>query len=493
MHAAEKRPGLDPAQVVVDAFRPVEDEVDAHLRCVEGAVPEGLSGVLYRNGVGRIEVHGTPQMHPFDGDGMVSRFALSQGQVHYRNRWVRTREFLEEERAGRMLYRGFGTNIPGGFFANAFRMRFKNAANTSVVYHGGKLLALWEAGQPHRLDPESLRTLERHDYGGALSNRDTLMGRIFAPEKPFSAHPKIDPRTGEMFNFGLVIGPRIELLVHRIDPRGELRETRRVRLDEPCFMHDFVLTERFAIFFATPIKFDLSRALSGLSTPVESIRRDRRRRTQIIVVPRVGGEPRRFDAQDGFFLFHYFNAYESGERLIIDGCRMEDFQGGTIDLRDPEAVRGAMFEPAFSTRWTVDLGSGEVRARRLHPMGMELPRIDDRFCTRAHRALYATARTRPDGPPLLNGLARLDPETGEAVVRDLFPDLPGEPVLLPGGPGEGQGWLASVVYRGASRRGELWLLDAQSLDTVARLEMPHHLPPGFHGSWVPSGCSAGSS
>jgi len=493
MLAVEARSELDPAQVVVDAFRAVEGEADTSLRCIEGAVPEELRGVLYRNGVGRLEVHGTPQMHPFDGDGMVRRFAFHGGEVHYRNRWVRTREFLEEEQAQRMLYRGFGTNLPGGFLSNAFRLRFKNAANTSVIHHGGKLLALWEAGQPHRLDPESLKTLERHDYDGALSNRDHLMGRIFAPEKPFSAHPKVDPRTGEMFNFGLVIGPQIELLVYRIDPEGVLRDTRRVKLDEPCFMHDFVLTERFAIFFATPIKFDLPRALSGLNTPVESIRRDPRRRTQIIVLPRDAKEARRFQAEDGFFLFHYFNAYEVGQQLVVDGCRMEDFQGGTIDLRDPEAIRSAMFEPAYATRWTIDLDGGDVAARRLHPMGMELPRIDDRRCTQAHRVLYATARTQLDGPPLLNGLVRLEPDSGEVVVRDLYPDLPGEPVFLPGGPAEDEGWLASVVYRGAEGRSELWLLDPKTLDTVARLALPHHLPPDFHGTWVPADCSAAAT
>lgn len=474
----------DPAQVVVDAYRSVDGEVDADLPCVEGRVPHGLSGVLYRNGVGRLDVHGTPQMHPFDGDGMVSRFDFQGGAVHYRNRWVRTREFLEEEQAQRMLYRGFGTNIPGGLRANAFRMRFKNAANTSIVFHGGKLLALWEAGQPHRLHPETLETLERHDYEGALSNREHFLWRILAPERPFSAHPKICPITGEMYNFGLVIGPRIELVVYRISPEGRIMSARRVGLEEPCFMHDFVLTERFAVFFATPIKFDLPRALSGVNTPVESIRRDPRRSTQIVLVPREGGEPQRFEADDGFFLFHYFNAYESGSTIVVDGCRMADFKGGTIDLRDPSAVRDAMFEPAFPTRWTVDLGTKKVQARQLHEMGMELPRIDERRCTQMHRVLYATARTHPEGPPLLNGLARLDPESGQAVVRDLYPDLPGEPVFVPGGPGEDDGWLTSVVYRAETGRSELWLVEPTSLATVARLELPHHLPPGFHGTWV---------
>jgi len=150
---------------------------------ITGTVPEGLRGTLFRNGPGLLEIGGRPIRHPFDGDGLVSAFTfVGDGRVHFRNRFVRTQGYVEEQAAGKMLYRGvFGTQPPGGWFANAFDLRLKNIANTNVIYWGGKLLALWEAAQPHRLDPQTLETLGLDDLGGRLS-----------PGQAFSAHPRID-------------------------------------------------------------------------------------------------------------------------------------------------------------------------------------------------------------------------------------------------------------------------------------------------------------
>ncbi|HEY8375815.1 MAG TPA: carotenoid oxygenase family protein, partial [Nannocystis sp.] len=116
------------------SYEPVTRELDGPLTVVEGAVPPGLRGVLFRNGPGRLQLHGQRYGHLFDGDGHINRFAFTDDGVLYRNRYVRTREFLAEEAARRILYRNFGTNIPGGLHKNLFRTRFKNVANTSVIH-----------------------------------------------------------------------------------------------------------------------------------------------------------------------------------------------------------------------------------------------------------------------------------------------------------------------------------------------------------------------
>lgn len=485
---------MDGAQVVVDAFRPVSGEVDAPLPVVEGAVPAELRGVLYRNGPGRLEVHGTPQMHPFDGDGMVCRFEFGAGGVSYRNRYVRTREFQAESAAGRMLYRNFGTNVPGGLWTNGLNTRFKNAANTSVIRHGGKLLALWEAGLPHRLDPTTLQTLARDDYGGVLQNRRGLPSRLIASELPFSAHPKVCPDTGEMFNFGLQMGPRSELLLYRIDRTGQLRDVARVPVGRASFMHDFAITASHVVFFATPIHFDLFRALTGLSTPVEAIRRNRSHPTQILVVPRsFRGDParrqprsapvQRFEAPSGFFLFHYFNAHEDDGLIHVDGCRMENFEGGTVDLRDPEAVRAVPFDPAYPTRWTLDPRNSTVTETRLSETPMELPFVDRRKVGQRQRYGFGTVRSDRAGTPLHTALGRIDFDTGRVTVREFAPDLPGEIVFVPRSDeaDEADGWAITLVYRAESHTSELCILDATTLETRACLALPHHVPPGFHG------------
>jgi all-trans-8'-apo-beta-carotenal 15,15'-oxygenase len=473
----------------VDSYRSCEGEVDVVLEPVEGALPDGLAGTLYRNGVVGLDVHGTFQMHPFDGDGMVSRFAFAGGRVRYRNRVVETREVLEERAAGRMLYRNFGTNLPGGIRTNALRMRFKNAANTSVVRHGGRLLALWEGGQPHALDPESLACLGRFDFGGRLDNPRGAVERLLAPELPFSAHPAIDPEDGSLHNFGTLIGTSTQLVLYRVDADGRMTERRFVELPRSSFVHDFVLTPSYRVFFLTPVAFDVARALSGWSSPVDSIRRDEDAPTEVLLVPRDGGSPITIPTSASF-TFHFINGYEDAEgRVVVDGCRMEDFAGGTLDLRDVEGLLSMDTPPPLPTRWVLDPRARTAEERPLSDVALELPKVHPSFETRPYRYGYGTAKLHRVGPPIHNGLARLDVRTGEVCTRRFGgADLPGEPIVVakPGARDELDAWLLSVVYVADAHRSDLLVLEAQDLSTVARVALPHHHPPGFHGQFVPA-------
>ncbi|MEL6382759.1 MAG: carotenoid oxygenase family protein, partial [Cyanobacteria bacterium J06626_18] len=141
-------------------YRSQPEEFAYWIEDVEGTIPEALEGTLFRNGPGLLDIGGHPIRHPFDGDGMISSIAFKQGRAFYRNRFIRTEGYVAEQAAGKPLYRGvFGTQKPGGFWANLFDLRLKNIANTHVIYWGEKLLALWEAAEPHRLDPETLATM----------------------------------------------------------------------------------------------------------------------------------------------------------------------------------------------------------------------------------------------------------------------------------------------------------------------------------------------
>ncbi len=188
---------------------------------VEGRLPEGLRGTLYRNGPGRFEAGGQPFGHIFDGDGMLSMFAIDGERVHFRNRYVATNHYLGSAHSRGVPQRGIGTLRPGGVIANALRLP-ANVANTSVVFHAGELLALWEGGKPHALDPDSLETIGRQSFDGGLR----WLGA-------FSAHPKVDPETGDLFNFGIEAFPRPMLRCYRLDPHGRLHHLRDVHIPEP--------------------------------------------------------------------------------------------------------------------------------------------------------------------------------------------------------------------------------------------------------------------
>ncbi|NEZ58889.1 carotenoid oxygenase family protein, partial [Adonisia turfae] len=180
-------------------YRSQPNEYAYAIEDIDGTIPAELEGTLFRNGPGLLDVNGYPVHHPFDGDGMITAISIAQGKAYFRNRFVRTEGYVKERAAGKPLYRGvFGTQKPGGPMANAFDLRLKNIANTNVIYWGEKLLALWEAAEPHRLNPETLDTLGLDYLDGVLK-----------PGEAFSAHPRIDPscdRTNNqpcLVNFGV--------------------------------------------------------------------------------------------------------------------------------------------------------------------------------------------------------------------------------------------------------------------------------------------------
>jgi all-trans-8'-apo-beta-carotenal 15,15'-oxygenase len=271
-------------------------------------------------------------------------------------------------------------------------------------------------------------------------------------------------------------------------------------------VHDFVLTERYAVFLLPPVAFSLGRALLGMVSPVDALERDPSASTLVLVVPRDGGEPRTLEARPGF-AFHHIGGWDEGAReLVVDTLRMDDFRGGGIDVLDPAALRRAHLGRAVPTRMVIDLGAGASTAGGSSGRGsgrvseevridadVELPTTDPRRRTRPSRVAFAIART-PGWPAITHSaVARLDLAERSAVLRDLAPDLPGEPLFVPraasgrDGAAEGEGWVLTIVYRAREHRSELWVLDAKDLSTVARARLPHHVPPGFHGTFVPRG------
>ena len=332
--------------VYIRATQTVEDELDTQLDPVEGQLPTGLRGLLYRNGPGRHEICGHRYGHPFDGDGMILRLELSDTGIHYRNRYVRTRELTEELRAGRPLYRSFGTNLPGGLARNALRLRFKNAANTGVIEFGGKLLALWEGGLPHALDKDTLATLGRYDFQGRLRNTFSPLERMLNTELPFSAHPRICPETGVLYNFGTANGFKPRLMLYQVQPDGRMAAPGHITLKALSFVHDFVLTPNYLVFFLPSVVFDVPRALSGLATPVDTLHGSGKP-TRVIAVSRDDFRVVGSWLTEPGFIFHFSNGFQAGDDIVVDGLRLEDLPSAA-QVREIIEGRASMYP---SPRW----------------------------------------------------------------------------------------------------------------------------------------------
>jgi len=442
----------------------VPEEIELEL--IEGQIPPEVRGVMLRNGPGRQERGGVDYGHPFDGDGFVQRLALAEGRAWYRADWVRTDEWRIEEATDRIVFRGFGTNRPGGLTANLFDLKFKNAANTSIVTHGGRTLALWEGGVPHEIDPHSLATVGRYDFDGGLLNTRSIVDRWLNPELPFAAHPRLDTRSGDLFSFGAAYGLRPHLLVHRVSPAGEL-ETTRVALEQLPFVHDFVLTERYCVFVLPPVSFDIPAALLGLSTPVSSLRPGQGPST-VLVWPRDGGSPRWVEGPEGF-VFHWAHGFEddAGD-IVLTGMHYPTFPR----LEDAAACTSV----PRPVRITVPREGSRCRVEALTDHRMELPTTSTPFDAPTG-TIYGVAAPPDRTIPVLSGLGRLDPD-GRFAYRELFPTLPGEPVPV----GDGR-WLL-VWVTPADGPGEVWVVDADTLETEARMRLPHAVPLALHGQWT---------
>jgi all-trans-8'-apo-beta-carotenal 15,15'-oxygenase len=467
----------------LEATKLVEKEYEnEELPVVAGSFPEELSGYLFRNGTGRMVHHGVPYQHPFDGDGMVSRFHLTGGKVYYSNRYVRTREFLEEEKAGKMLYRSFGTNLPGGFARNFMRMRFKNAANTSVVWHGGRLLALWEGGLPHLIHPGTLQTQSRFDYDGILQNQFSWFDQMINPELPFSAHPKIHSGTGELYNFGVLAGKKQRLVTYRVAPDGKAYSPGTYELPDLTFVHDFVLTEgKKQIYFITPVAFDIVKTFAGLKSPVDSITGRKDQQTLIWVLD--GKIQKSYEA--GYcFVFHYANGYEAGnDTLLIDAMRLDDFPN-MAEIGQP-AKGDSVVAGATLTRYTIDMQTGKVQEASLSHFQMELPSINPGYSGRPYRYVWAMGTDPAHRRTLLHEIIKVDCQARQTQAIDFYPHIPGEPLMVPRPGGtEDEGWLLVLLFDIHQQKTRLMVLDSRTLEVTAEAALPHALPLGFHGTWV---------
>ncbi len=478
---------IDWATGYVRAHDNAHEITDATLEVLEGALPEALRGVLYRNGPGRFDRDGVDYGHVFDGDGFVTRFAFLGDCVRYRSRYVRTHDYIEEEKAGRILYRGFGTNIPGGAWKNAFDFHFKNAANTSIVFHAGKLLTLWEAGLPYELDPQTLATIGPWEGQGHLLKKRSPLNFMTGKNFSFSAHPKRDLETGALLNFGSVLDPRGAKIMHyEIDADGRMAAPNSTALQDTIFLHDFVITPRFRVYLLCKTVLDMKSALLGKTT-VDQGFQFTNAPTIVLVVPRDGSTPFQLEVP-ACFIFHFTNAFEDGGRILVDGFKYTNYPRLPAP-REKIEHRDRSIGPFF-TRFIIDTERQTIAEERIGEHLGDLPSIHSAHQGKPYRYAWAPSTAQESTRSFFTGVARFDTETKTSIYRELDV-LVGEALFVPNpnARAEDDGWVTMLTYVPNAHCSDLFILDARSLATICRLRLPHHVPPGFHGTWVPGNAS----
>jgi len=437
-------------------FAPVlEERSDDHVLEVTGVVPPDLEGRLLRNGPNPVAPPADPaDYHWFAGDGMVHAISLAGGRATgYRNRWVRTRSLAAK----------VATDPPVGPSEP-----IDGPANTHVIRHAGTTLALVESGFPHALSPD-LGRARIHDFDSTLST-------------PMTAHPKVDPVTGELVFFGVdLFGPPF-LRYHVVDSTGQLTTTEALDIPRATMIHDFGLTTTRAVFFDQPVVFDLSMAAQGRSLPFRWMPEAGAR---VGVMPRNGrGDDVRWITMDPSYVFHVLNAFDDDDRIVLDVVRYD----AVFETGPGEAITHSL--PSLH-RWTVDPVANRVHEEALDDTPVEFPRIDPSVAGSPHRYGYCVRTGSDPVQPAFEGLVKYDLARDESVRFDPGEGRsPGEPVFVRAADGnaEDEGWVLSVVHDAARDASDLVILDATSFagPPVATVHLPVRVPFGFHGSWVPS-------
>ncbi|NDK88153.1 carotenoid oxygenase family protein [Gordonia desulfuricans] len=442
-------------------YAPQRTEVDVDDLPVTGSLPESLRGSYLRNGPNpRFDPIGS-YVYPLDGDGMVHAISLADGKAAYRNRFVRTPMVIAEEAAGQAIWSG----ITDGHTPSVAEVgpdlagTVRELPDINIVSHAGRLMAMAEADRPYLLAPADLATLARTDCDGAMRVGST-------------AHPKIDPVTGELvlFNYGLE-APFLTWSVIGPDGSAVRTPTPVEGLDTPTMIHDMALTERYIVLFICPLRFDLVAAMTGGS--LLSWRPDDG--TRIALIPRDGG-PVRWLTMDPIWVWHFANAFDNPDGSVtVDYVEWTYPNGFTDDpRRDTSALVRARLDPNGPvTRTTISEKA----------VNLEFPRVDDRLLTRDHHRV-ATVAKGPGDSGDLDSLWFHDLQAGTETCWTPGVAI-GEPIFIPSADGDLWGAIGTDPE---SMRSRFYLLaaDDPAAGPVATVDLPIRVPAGLHGAWLPA-------
>ncbi|SDC08183.1 carotenoid oxygenase family protein [Actinokineospora iranica] len=464
-------------------YRPVREESTLTGLSVTGAIPEHLDGRYLKIGPNPVAEVDPDTYNWFMGDGMVHGVRLRDGNAEwYRSRWVRTPAL------------GGPKGAPGTLDTLG--------ANTNVLAHAGRTLALIEAGVSGYELSDELDTLRACDFDG------TLRGG-------YTAHPLRDPVSGELHAVSYFFGWGDKVRYTVIGADGRLRRQVDIEVGGSPMMHNFSLTEKHVVFYDLPVTFDPRLAVgpevpaavrpaarlvlsavigrvrvpdpiaAAMGTPLRPngplpYRWNPGYPARVGVMPRSGGsaDVRWFEIEP-CYVYHPFNAYDDGDRVVLDVVRHPK----TFDTNIAGPAEGL---PTVE-RWVVDLAAGAVSSSRVDDRPQEFPRVDERVVGRRHRFGYSVA-FGADG--LAGTLLKHDHGTGSAVAREFGRGRSiGEFVFHPNSAdaAEDDGVLMGYVHDAAADRSDLVLLDAETLATVAAVHLPTRVPNGFHGNWAPTG------
>jgi all-trans-8'-apo-beta-carotenal 15,15'-oxygenase len=446
------------------------------LTIVAGEIPAGVHGTLYRNGPGRLERGGQRVGHWFDGDGAILAVKFADGAARGVYRYVQTEGYKEETKADRFLYGNYGMKPSVPLWERASKS-VKNAANTSVLALPDRLLALWEGGAPHALDLDTLATIGTDDLGF----KD---GKLI-----YSAHPKVDPLSGNIYNFGISIGAQTKLNLYQSDRSGKIVKSSQIKPPKIPLVHDFLLVDKYLVFCIPPVSIQPLPILLGMASYSDAMQWQPEQGTQILVFDRDNLSLISSAVVEPWYQWHFGNGcLDADGKIVCDLVRYADFATNQFL---GEVATGETHTEAIGELWqlVIDPSSGTlISSDRLSDRSCEFPLVPAADVGKDWRYTYVAAHKTGSvlDRELVGTIGRFDRQTQTLTLAELDRDLyPTEPIHVIDKYHDDSGWIITVVYDGAVDRSEVWIYDRDRLDDtpVCRLGLPSVIPMGFHGTW----------
>eukprot|EP00210_Caulerpa_lentillifera_P005369 g5131.t1 len=480
---------------------------------VVGEIPRELCGTYFRNGPGEFESFGVEVVHPFDAQGFIGSLAIKGGRAFFRSRFVKTLDSILEEKAKRRLFRGaFGTAPTEGVHP-MFHFKSRNAGNTNIAIHNGRLYPLYEGFSSSEMCPFTLETLYPKITSDFMYDslsyvrpeNQNLNSYLDFKTKEMSAHPHKD--YDRNLNILHSYGVKPKLGASGISTKLEFFEFRDnlkivsktdVSLDNFCMIHDIGFTENYFVFFNSPCKANVSSILDNKHGLVNCIEWDENGVQEIHLVPRPSAKKKNLrhrvvKIKDRLsFVFHYINAYEDGDKIVIDAIHYPKLMsmkfGSTrgqryLDRKDIAPV------PKPEARRVVCDTTSVTEYKTINSRSVEFPVINPKYYGKPHRFSYVSASLHPDTFLEFQAIGKLDSKTGamKLWVKDQSYFV-GEAAFVPkpNSIDEDDGWVVAFGYDGTNNRTEFVILDAKNIEDgpIATLNLNITLPHGLHGTWT---------
>ena len=463
-------PGIE--GVFLDEFQ----ECDCVVEATGNKLPDFLRGTYYLNGPARFGIGDVRYRHWLDGDGMISALNFDKDAIRLRSRYARSRKFTEEQEVGRALFRTFGTTFADSRL-NRVHNGLESPVNVSVYPFAGRLLAFGEQGLPWELDPDTLATLGQFNFAGRLNDAS-----------PFAAHPKFDPATGEMFNFGIFFSSQSpRLYFYCFGPQG-LRYRTAVPLEYPCSVHDFSLSKNYAVFYLSPYLLDASRLLREGGTVMDCLEWRPERGSRLVVLARRTGELFASIPLGSRYCLHLINTFEEGGRLTVD---VLEFDEPLYSNYQPVPALFQKVSGGGPVRLAIDLHLRELVDR----VALDFSKAPDFPAINPHHAMHAyddfwmlgISSAGTDGRKFFDQLVHAN--WRHSTVDDIYQCQPmrylgGEPVFV-GASHSDEGVIICQEFDASDRKSSFLIFESANITQgpITRILVEHLMYLGFHAAF----------